>query len=126
MRKHNDPEDAYHFRLFDFVVLGSQVTAEHDLVRITFGSVWMILNSYHTIISGWGFQLNGGVSGKCCRKSVDLVEFAVNSIPKRNNVLCLGVIPKGTEYEKTIRLHGMPFAQLCFDGQLQGLLQSSM
>ena len=32
MRKHNDPEDAYHFRLFDFVVLGSQITAEHDLV----------------------------------------------------------------------------------------------
>ena len=38
MRKHNDPEDAYHFRLFDFVVLGSQVTAEHDLVHITYGS----------------------------------------------------------------------------------------
>ena len=35
-RKHNDPSDAYHLRLFDFVVLGSQVTgltAEHDLVR---------------------------------------------------------------------------------------------
>ncbi len=23
MRKHNDPEDAYHFRLFEFVVLGN-------------------------------------------------------------------------------------------------------
>ena len=59
MRKHNDPEDAYHFRLFDFVVLGSQVTAEHDLVRITFGSVWMICNAYRAIITGWGFQMNG-------------------------------------------------------------------
>ena len=33
MLKHNDAEDPYHLRLFDFVVLGSQVTAEHDLVR---------------------------------------------------------------------------------------------
>ena len=34
MSKHNDAEDPYHLRLFDFVVLGSQVIAEHDLVRI--------------------------------------------------------------------------------------------
>ena len=67
MRKHNDPENAYHFRLFGFLVLGSQVTAEHDLVRITFGSVWMILNAFRAIIAGWGFQLNGDVSGKFCR-----------------------------------------------------------
>ena len=39
MRKHDDPADAYNFRLFDFVVLGSQITAEHDLVSITLGSV---------------------------------------------------------------------------------------
>ena len=26
--KHNDADDAYRFRLFDFVVLGSQVTAQ--------------------------------------------------------------------------------------------------
>ena len=31
MRKHNDPEDAYHFRLFDFVVLGSQVSPKSTL-----------------------------------------------------------------------------------------------
>ena len=31
--KHNDAEDPYHLCLFDFVVLGSQVTAKHDLVR---------------------------------------------------------------------------------------------
>ena len=92
MRKHNDPEDAYHFRLFDFVVLGSQVTAEHDLVRITFGSVWMMLNAYRAIIAGWGFQLNGDVTGKYCNKSVDLVEFSVTSIPKQNNILCLGQV----------------------------------
>ena len=55
MRRHNDPEDAYHFRLFEFLVLGSQVTAGHDLVRITFGSVWMICNAFRAIIAGWGF-----------------------------------------------------------------------
>ncbi len=39
MRKHNDPEDSYHFSLFEFVVLGGQVSAERDIVRITFSSV---------------------------------------------------------------------------------------
>ena len=84
MRKHNDPEDAYRFRRLDLVVLGSQVTAEHDLVRITFGSVWMTLrlNAYSAIISGWGFQLNGDITGKYCHKSVDLVEVLVTFIPK--------------------------------------------
>ncbi len=38
MRKHNDPEDAYHFSLFKFVVLGSQVSPERDIVHITFSS----------------------------------------------------------------------------------------
>jgi hypothetical protein len=57
MRKHNDP--AYHFRLFEFVVLGSQVSPERDIVRITFSSVWMILNAFRAIVAGWGFQLNG-------------------------------------------------------------------
>ena len=56
MRKHNDPEDAHHFRLFEFLVLGSQVTAERDLVLITFGSVSMILNTFRAIIAGWGYQ----------------------------------------------------------------------
>ena len=93
MRKHNDPQDSYHFRLFEFVVLGSQVSPERDIVRITFSSVWMILNALRAIVAGWGFQLNGYVTGKLCRKNIDLIEFCVNSIPKHNNVLCLGVIP---------------------------------
>ena len=79
MRKHNDPEDAYHFRLFDFVVLGSQVTTEHDLVRITFGSVWMILNAYRAIMTGWGFQLNGDPAS------------AVTSAPRIDSPCILGI-----------------------------------
>ncbi len=95
------PEDAHHFSLFEFVVLGSQVSPERDIVtvRITFSSVWMILNAFRAIVAGWGFQSNGYVTGKLCRKNIDLVEFGVNSIPNHNNVLCLGVIPKGTEVE---------------------------
>ena len=80
-------------------MLGGQVSAEHDVVCITFGSVWMILNAFLAIIAGWVFQLNGDVTGKFCNKSVDLVEFSVTSIPKQNNILCLGVIPKGSESE---------------------------
>ena len=104
LRKHNDPEDEYHLRLFEFVVLGSQITAEHDLVRITFGSVWMICNAFRAINAGWGFQLNGDVTGKFCNKSVDLVEFSVTSIPRQNNILCLGVIPKGSESSKIYKI----------------------
>ncbi len=48
--------------------------------------------------------MNGDVTGKLCRKNIDFVEFSVNSIPKRNNVLCLGVILKGTESEKNYEI----------------------
>ena len=80
-------------------MLGSQVAAEHDVVRITFGSVWMLCNAFRAIIAGWVFQLNGDVTGKFCNTSVDLVEFSVTSIPKQNDILCLGVSPKGSESE---------------------------
>ena len=38
MHKHNDPEDPYHFDLFEFVVLGGELRAQRDIVRITFSS----------------------------------------------------------------------------------------
>ncbi len=56
MLKHNDSDIAYHFRLFEFVVLCSQVSPERDVVRLTFSSVWMILNAFHAIVAGWEFQ----------------------------------------------------------------------
>ncbi len=61
MRKHNDPKNTY---LFKFVVLGSQVSPKRDIMRITFSSVWMILNAFRAIVAGWGFQLNGDVTCK--------------------------------------------------------------
>jgi hypothetical protein len=100
MTKHNNPADPFHFKLYDFLVLGSEIVAARDIVRITFSSMWMLLNALRAIIAGWGFQLNGDVTGKVCRVSIDVLEFGVNSIPKRNNVLCLAIIPKSTESEK--------------------------
>ena len=114
MRKHNDPEDAHHFRLFEFLVLGSQVTAEHDLVRITFGSLWMICNAFRAIIAGWEFQLNGDVNGKFCNKSIDLVEFLVTSIPKQTIFFAWALFLRELRAKKIIRLRGMTFAQLLF------------
>ncbi len=64
MLKHNDPKDAYHFSLFEFVVLDSQVSPERDIVHIDFSSVWMILNADRSIVAGWGLQLNGDVTGE--------------------------------------------------------------
>ena len=89
LAKHNDPEDPYHFDLFDFVVLGSELLAQRDIVRITLSSPWMLLNALRAIIAGWDFQLNGDVTGKLCHSSVDLLQFGINSIPHTNHVLCL-------------------------------------
>ena len=50
---------------------------ERDILRITFGSVWMILNAFRAIVAGWRFQLNGDVTGKLCLKNIDLDEFGV-------------------------------------------------
>ena len=104
MRKHNDPEDPYHFKLYEFVLLGSEFLAQRDIVRMTVSSLWILANVLRTIIAGKGFQLNGNVTGRVRRLSIDLLEFGVNSIPKRNNVLCLAIIPKATESEKLYQL----------------------
>jgi hypothetical protein len=55
---------------------------------------------FRAIKAGWVFQLNADVNGKLCRKSVDLLAFSVTSIPKRNNTLCLCIIPSTTESQQ--------------------------
>ena len=35
MRYHNDPADPYHFKLCEFVLLGSELLAQRDIVRMT-------------------------------------------------------------------------------------------
>lgn len=78
-------------------------------------------------MAGWGFQLNGDVTGKLCRKSIDLVEFGVNSIPKQNNVLCLGVIPKGTESETNYKITWDDFREAAvFVMRVQALRQGRL
>ena len=104
MRKHKDPEDPYHLDLFNFVVLGGELKAERDIVGITISSPWMLSNALLAIIAGWGWQLNGNVNGKLCHASVDLIQFGINSIPHRNHVLCLAVIPKATESETVCQI----------------------
>jgi hypothetical protein len=100
VHKHNDPGDSYHLRLFEIVVIGCEVKAEHDVVRINFLlalDASNFSNSLCTIIAvGWGFQLKANVTDDFGLASVDLVEFGVDSIPCQNNVLCLFLIQKGT------------------------------
>ena len=81
------------------MVLGGELRAQRDIVCITISSPWMLANALRAIIAGWGWQLNGDVTGKLCRASVDLLQFGINSIPHRNHVFCLAVIPKATESE---------------------------
>ena len=92
MGKHSDCAGPYYFELFDFGVIGSEIIAERDIVLLTFLLLWMLANALCTIIDGWGFQLNGDTTGTFCHASVDLVDLGVNSIPRRNNVLCLAII----------------------------------
>jgi hypothetical protein len=89
--KHNDPANSYHLLLFDFVVIGGEVTADRDLVLLNFSSAWMLANSLSAIATGWGFQPNADVTSNFCRSSFDLVEFGVNFIPCQNNVLFLSL-----------------------------------
>ena len=71
---------------------------------MTLSSPWMLANALRAIRAGWGFQLNADVTGKICRASLDFLEFGVNSIPCKNNILCLALIPQATESEATYTL----------------------
>ena len=85
-------------------MLGSEFIPQRDILRITLSSPWMLSNALRAIIAGWGFQLNGDVTGKLCRASVDLLQFGVNSIPHKNHVLCFAVIPRATESEAVYQM----------------------
>jgi hypothetical protein len=81
----------YTISALEFVVLGSQISPERNIVRITFGSVWMLLNAFRAIIATfffarWGFELNGNVTCKLCCKNIDLVEFGIYSNPKQGTL----------------------------------------
>ena len=43
----------------------------------------MILNAFRAIVAGWAFQLNGDVTGKLCRKNIDLVECNEKAIDSK-------------------------------------------
>jgi hypothetical protein len=90
----------YHIGLHDFCVIGHQNKAAFNVLRMSISSLWMLTHSFRAIKAGWGFQLNADVTGKLCRKSVNLLAFSVDSIPKRNNTLCLCIIPSTTESEQ--------------------------
>jgi hypothetical protein len=98
--RHNDPEDVYHIGLHDFCVISHQNEAAFDVLHINMSSLWMLTHAFRAIKAGWGFQLNAVVTGKLCRKSVDLLAFSVTLIPKRNNTLCLCIILSTTESEQ--------------------------
>ncbi len=104
MRKHNDPTIDFHVSLYDYVVIGNELIAERDVMRINLSSVWMLANALRAIIAGWNFQLCADVTCNFCNSSVDLLEFSVTSIPCQSNVLCLSIIPKATESETVYKL----------------------
>ncbi len=84
-------------------MIGYELIAERDVVRFNMSSVWMLTNALCPIVAGWNFQLCADVTGNFCKRSVDLLEFSVTSIPCQNNVLCLSIIPKATESEKVYK-----------------------
>jgi hypothetical protein len=55
VRKHNDPAIDYHVSLYEYVVIGYELIAARDVVRINMSSVWMLANTLHAIIAGWNF-----------------------------------------------------------------------
>jgi hypothetical protein len=101
VRKHNDEDDPYHLKLFEFCINSFDLQAARGIVRLKISSLWMLLNAFRSIKSGWLFQLNGDVTGKFCRADIDLLEFSVTSMPCQNNILCISTIPSKTESETT-------------------------
>ncbi len=60
----------------------------------------MLTHAFRAIKAGWVFQLNADVTGKLCRKSVNLLTFLGHFDSQRNNTLCLCNIPSTTENEQ--------------------------
>jgi hypothetical protein len=86
--KHNDPAIDYHVSLYGYVVIGYELVAELDVVRINISSVWLLANALRAIVAGWNFQLCADVTSNFGNRSADLLEFSVTSIPCQNNVIC--------------------------------------
>ncbi len=42
VRKHNDKDDPYHLKLFEFCVIYLEFDAAHDIVRINISSLWTL------------------------------------------------------------------------------------
>ncbi len=57
VRKHNDPAIDYHVSLYEYVVIGHELIAARDVVRINMSSVWILTNALRAIVAGCNFQL---------------------------------------------------------------------
>jgi hypothetical protein len=74
--RHNDPEDDYHNGLHDFL-RNHHNEAAFDVFRVILSAHSRLV---YAIKAGWAFQLNADVTGKLCRKSVDLL-VALPTLP---------------------------------------------
>ncbi len=57
-------------------MIGHEFDAAHDILRISFSSLWMLSNALRAINAGWVFQLNGDVTGscECCSTMAELIQ----------------------------------------------------
>ncbi len=55
MHQHNDETDDYHLSLYEDVVIGFELIACRDIVRIDLSSVWILANALRAIVAGWNF-----------------------------------------------------------------------
>jgi hypothetical protein len=72
LHRHNDPDDLFHFQLFEPFVVGRDINATDDIVCLNFPSIWHLLNIFRNIDAGWFLQLNGDASNKICRNTFHL------------------------------------------------------
>ncbi len=69
VRKHNDPAIDYHVSPYEYIVIGYELIAARDVVRINMSSVRMLANTLQAIVSGWNFQLCADIAGNFCNRS---------------------------------------------------------
>ena len=64
LKKHNDPDDAYHLTMFDTMCLGYQVDSSSNIVYIVLSNTWMMFNIVRALVCGWPMELQGDGSPK--------------------------------------------------------------
>ncbi len=85
-----------------------------QLFNVDFSSVWLLLDAFRAIETGWVVQLNGGTPFGLCSTDIDMITLSFCSFGRANNPVCFSYIQRQSEGEMlyTVTYFGMQKAVL--------------